>query len=60
MTTSPLPDQVPRFAIFRGKKARIIGYEDGKFEILDSRDNRRRVTRLQLKFLPQTEGRKSR
>lgn len=51
MTNSPLPDRLPRYAIFRGKRARLIGYENGKFDIIDHADNKRRVLRTQLKFI---------
>lgn len=54
-----LPDSVPRYAIYRNRKVRIVGYEDGKFDIIDSRDQNRRVRRIDLKFLP-SQGRKSR
>ena len=43
--------KLPRYAIFRKKKVRIIGYEDGKFLILDSNDDERKVDRSQLTFL---------
>ena len=42
---------VPRYVIFRGLRARVIGYEDGKFLILDSRDQRFKVSRDRITFI---------
>lgn len=49
--TNPMPNSMPRFVLYRGKRARIIGYDDGKFEIVDSRDLTRIVHRHQLTFI---------
>lgn len=43
--------KVPRLAIYRGKRVRIIGYEDSMFLILDHQDVRRKVRRDRLIFL---------
>lgn len=44
---------IPRYVLFRGKKARVTGYEDGKFHIIDNNDLKRFVSRAQLTFLPE-------
>lgn len=48
---------LPRYVVFRGKKARVIGYSaktetrTARFEIIDSRDQRRSVSRHQITFI---------
>lgn len=42
---------IPRYALFRGRKVRIAYYDDGKFGIIDTDDSQREVTRQQLIFL---------
>ena len=46
-----LPDCIPRRVMFRGKPARVLAYENGKFEILDHRDMRRLVSRDHIVFI---------
>lgn len=44
---------IPRYAIFRGKRVRVLNYEpkaSRQFEILEHDDSRRWVTRTQLTF----------
>ena len=55
MTNLPLPNGVPRYALFRDKRVRIVGYseETQKFEVFDERDQRRMLTRSQMTFLPE-------
>lgn len=55
MTNAPLPDRLPRYALFRNRKVRIVGYyeETQKFEVFDDNDQRRMLTRSQLTFLPE-------
>lgn len=48
--TDPLGN-IPRYVLFRGKRARVIGYEDGMFLILDSRDMRWKLRRDKITFL---------
>lgn len=46
---------VPRYAIFRGRKVRIAWYEQGEkkpFHIVDTDDSQRAVRREDLIFLP--------
>lgn len=43
---------IPRYVIYRDKKARVIGYEDGMFIILDHDELTRKVRRDRLTFLP--------
>lgn len=40
-----------KYVIFRGKRAEVIGYEDGKFLILDHNDARFKVPSSQLRFI---------
>jgi hypothetical protein len=42
---------IPRYALYRGKKVRILGYEEGRFRILERDDTQRSVTRDQIIFL---------
>lgn len=42
---------IPRYAIFRGRKVRVEGYLEGKFWIIDTDDTQRSVYRQQLTFL---------
>lgn len=53
MTNEALPDDVPRYAIYRDRKVRILAYHpaNGYFEILDIHDQTRMVNRDQLRFL---------
>lgn len=46
------PDRLPRYAIYNGKRVRVLEYR-GKdsFEILDQRDDRRLAERWQLTFI---------
>lgn len=45
-------DTMPRYAFFRGRKARVISYEgDGRFLILDSNDQQRTVLRQSIEFV---------
>lgn len=47
---------LPRYALFRGKRARILAYNKGErrpFHILTHNDDRYDATREQLTFLPQ-------
>lgn len=53
MNDMPMPDKLPRIVLFRGRKARVIGYDEGKFEILDYQDQRRLVTRDRITFIKQ-------
>lgn len=55
MTNEALPDSVPRYAIYRERKVRILAYHqaNGYFEILDMYDQTRMVKRSQLRFLKQ-------
>lgn len=55
MTNEALPDSVPRYAIYRERKVRILAYHkaNGYFEILDIHDQTRVVKRTQLRFLKQ-------
>lgn len=60
MTKSPDKDRpadplgnIPRYAIFRNHKVRIVSYEDNKFRILDTNDHIISVRRSQLRFLPE-------
>jgi len=47
------PDTMPRSAIFRNRKVRVISYEsDNKFLILDTDDTYRTVHRDNMTFLP--------
>lgn len=49
---------LPRYAMFRGRKVRILGYEAGAFNpfrILDTDDTQRSVARQQLTFLKETK-----
>lgn len=46
---------IPRYAMFRGRKVRIAHYNDGArapFLIIDADDSKRSVTRADLTFLP--------
>lgn len=43
--------RLPASALFRGKLARVIGYDGGSFIIIDSQDIRRYVGRSQLIFI---------
>lgn len=42
---------IPRYAIFRDRKVRVVDYEDGRFRIIDTDDSTRTVSRSQLKFI---------
>lgn len=42
---------IPRYAIFRGYRVRIIGYEDGRFTVIDKDDGQRWVYRSQLRLI---------
>lgn len=42
---------IPRYVIFRKKKARVLGYENGWFMILDHNDSRYRVPRSRITFI---------
>jgi hypothetical protein len=56
MTESPNADplgNIPRYVIFRGRKARVLSYDESKFEILDYHDQRHFVTRDRIIFLPE-------
>lgn len=47
---------IPRYALFRGRKVRIAWYESGEkrpFHIVDRDDSQRAVSRDQLTFLPE-------
>jgi hypothetical protein len=49
---------IPRYAMFRGRKVRIIEYNAGginPFRILDTDDTQRSVARQQLTFLKETK-----
>lgn len=58
MTDSPTDPlgNIPRYVIFRGKRARVLSYDEGRFTILDHLDTKRIVNRLQIKFI--REGKK--
>lgn len=49
--------KLPRYVRFRGKKARIVGYDSkteerpARFHIIDSQDARRTVYRSQVTFI---------
>lgn len=51
ITSDILPDSLPRYVLFRGKKARVLEYEAGRFTILDHEDERRFVRREQITFM---------
>jgi len=53
MTNEALPDSVPRYAIYRERKVRILAYYKANqyFEILDIHDQRKMVTRKELRFI---------
>lgn len=42
---------IPRYAIFRDRKVRIVDYEAGRFRIIDTDDSSRTVVRSQLTFI---------
>ena len=44
--------KIPRFVIFRGRRARVLGYDKGKFEILAAGDEKFLVSRDRVTFLP--------
>lgn len=50
MPKDPLGN-LPRYVIFRGKRARVLGYENKKFLILDYQDQERLVTRDRITFI---------
>jgi len=64
ITSSPkgydgVADTMPRQAIFRGRKVRIISYEgDNLFRLLDTDDSYRTVHRSAMKFLPDKPSKK--
>jgi hypothetical protein len=57
MTNEALPNSVPRYAIYRNRKVRVLAYYEANeyFEILDIHDQKRMVTRGQLRFLKSKE-----
>lgn len=45
---------IPRYAMYRGKKVRIVGYNSDsvrQFDIIDSSDHNRSVARSELTFI---------
>ena len=51
----PMIDEtnIPRYAMFRGRKVRVVEYlGDNKFQIVDTDDSTRSVYRGQITFLP--------
>lgn len=49
---------IPRYAMFRGRKVRIAHYTEGSltpFLIIDTDDSKRSVRRSDLKFLKETK-----
>jgi hypothetical protein len=47
------PDTMPRYALFRGRKVRVISYEENStFRILDTDDTYRTLPRSMMTFLP--------
>lgn len=42
---------MPPYALYRGRRCRVLGYQNGLFQILDSDDARRWVPRSRLTFL---------
>lgn len=56
MDVTPVEDtKLPRYAIFRGKRVRIIGYlpvteyrKEGRFQIVDTDDSIRFINRAQI------------
>lgn len=51
-----MSENIPKYAIFRGRKVRILYYDNSKsspFRILDRYDDQRDVRRNQLVFLPE-------
>lgn len=42
---------IPRSAIYRGFRVRVIGYDNNRFVVLDNRDQYRSLTREQLTFV---------
>jgi hypothetical protein len=49
---------IPRYAMFRGRRVRIIDYDPGglnPFRILDTDDTQRSVARTELTFLKETK-----
>lgn len=54
MSTPIDETNIPRYAIFRGKKVRILEYmaqASRPFKILDTDDSQRWVTRQQIRFV---------
>jgi hypothetical protein len=54
MSTSIDETKIPRYAMFRGKRVRILQYvsqASRPFEILEADDSRRWVSRQQLTFI---------
>lgn len=51
MTNLPMPDELPRYVIFRKRRVRVIGYEDNKFVLLDHNDQKHWVTRDRITFI---------
>ena len=51
----PMIDEtnIPRYAMFRGRKVRVVEYlGDDKFQIIDTDDSTRSVYRGQITLLP--------
>lgn len=51
-----MSENIPKYAIFRGRKVRVLYYDSSKsspFRILDRYDDQRDVRRSQLIFLPE-------
>lgn len=44
---------IPRSAIYRGSRVRVISYDNNRFIVLDNLDRYRSLTRDQLTFVKQ-------
>jgi hypothetical protein len=52
MTDQANADNLPRYAMYQGKRVRVIDYqENGYFRILDTNDNSYNVKRERLTFV---------
>jgi len=43
--------KIPRYALYRRRKVRVAGYDEGRFLIIDTDDSQTWVKRDQLTFL---------